>query len=48
MTDATRKAAERQRKKDAGMVRFDKWMHPDHAKALQRLLTKLQTRDTSQ
>jgi hypothetical protein len=40
-TTAQRKAAERLRRQDAGLVRLELWAHPDDHEALKALAAKL-------
>ena len=41
MTVASRKAAERQRRKDAGLVRCEVWVKPEHVAAIKALADEL-------
>lgn len=43
-TPSERKAAERQRRQDAGLVRLELWAHPDDHAALKALAEKLAKR----
>ena len=41
MTDATRKAAERQRKKAAGLVRIEEWIPADRVEELRAIAEQM-------
>lgn len=47
MTAASRKAAERQRRKDAGLVRCEVWVKPEHVAAIKALADKLNAEETA-
>lgn len=42
MTPAQRKAAERKRKKEAGLVQKEVWIRPEHSQRLANYVRKLQ------
>ena len=45
MTPAERKAAERVRRKDAGLVRVEVWAKPEHVASIKRYVERLQAAD---
>jgi hypothetical protein len=47
MTAASRKAAERQRRKNAGLVRCEVWVKPEHVAAIKALAEKLAAEETA-
>ncbi len=44
---AQRKAAERQRRKDAGLVRVEAWLRPEEIAALKAFIAKLEADRTA-
>ena len=48
MTPAERKAAERQRRKDAGLVRLEMWVRPEDVAATKAAVEAICNRDRTQ
>ena len=48
MTPAERKAAERQRRKDAGLVRLEMWVRPEDVAVVKAAVEAICNRDRTQ